>query len=149
MFFRLLPQWFPAHPSTLWCHCRQVYLPMSYCYATRLSAGEDDLIRSLRQVSRRPRMFIFVFTNKLFTNVVFLQELYVQDYNSINWPAQRNNVAPCDMYTPHSKLLNFAYGKMPNYKRCILWCQCMLQSVLPLVYLICYSAIQALSVFVV
>lgn len=48
---RLLPEWFPAHPSTLWCHCRQVYLPMSYCYATRLSAPEDPLVQSLRQVS--------------------------------------------------------------------------------------------------
>nr|DBA19921.1 TPA: hypothetical protein GDO54_015677 [Pyxicephalus adspersus] len=88
----LLPQWFPAHPSTLWCHCRQVYLPMSYCYATRLTACEDELIRSLRQ------------------------ELYVQDYNSINWPAQRNNVAPCDMYTPHSTLLNFAYVLLNIYE---------------------------------
>lgn len=49
--FRLFPDWMPAHPSTLWCHCRQVYLPMSYCYATRLSASEDPLIQSLRQVS--------------------------------------------------------------------------------------------------
>lgn len=48
---RLFPTWMPAHPSTLWCHCRQVYLPMSYCYATRLSASEDPLILSLRQVS--------------------------------------------------------------------------------------------------
>ena len=48
---RLFPEWVPAHPSTLWCHCRQVYLPMSYCYATRLSASEDPLVQSLRQVS--------------------------------------------------------------------------------------------------
>ncbi|XP_075685685.1 lanosterol synthase [Rhinoderma darwinii] len=89
----LLPQWFPAHPSTIWCHCRQVYLPMSYCYATRLSAREDDLIRSLRQ------------------------ELYVQEYSGINWPAQRNNVAACDMYTPHSTLLNFAYVLLNIYER--------------------------------
>ncbi|XP_075139940.1 lanosterol synthase isoform X2 [Leptodactylus fuscus] len=88
----LLPQWFPAHPSTLWCHCRQVYLPMSYCYATRLSAHEDDLIRSLRQ------------------------ELYVQEYSSINWPAQRNNVAACDLYTPHSTLLNVAYAVLNIYE---------------------------------
>ncbi|XP_056390516.1 lanosterol synthase [Hyla sarda] len=88
----LLPEWFPAHPSTIWCHCRQVYLPMSYCYATRLSAHEDDLIRSLRQ------------------------ELYVQEYSSINWPAQRNNVAACDMYTPHSMLLNFAYVLLNIYE---------------------------------
>uniref|UniRef100_A0A7N6F700 Terpene cyclase/mutase family member n=1 Tax=Anabas testudineus TaxID=64144 RepID=A0A7N6F700_ANATE len=81
----LFPAWMPAHPSTLWCHCRQVYLPMSYCYAVRLAAEEDSLILSLRQ------------------------ELYVQDYATINWPAQRNNVAACDMYTPHSTLLTVAY----------------------------------------
>uniref|UniRef100_A0A669B035 Terpene cyclase/mutase family member n=1 Tax=Oreochromis niloticus TaxID=8128 RepID=A0A669B035_ORENI len=82
----LFPTWMPAHPSTLWCHCRQVYLPMSYCYAVRLAADEDPLVLSLRQ------------------------ELYVQDYASINWPAQRNNVAACDMYTPHSSLLTVAYN---------------------------------------
>lgn len=47
---RLLPSWVPAHPSTIWCHCRMVYLPMSYCYATRLRAEEDPLVQSLRQV---------------------------------------------------------------------------------------------------
>uniref|UniRef100_A0A8C3Y6M4 Terpene cyclase/mutase family member n=1 Tax=Catharus ustulatus TaxID=91951 RepID=A0A8C3Y6M4_CATUS len=88
----LLPTWFPAHPSRLWCHCRQVYLPMSYCYAKRLSAEEDELIRSLRQ------------------------ELYVQDYASIDWPAQRNNVATCDVYTPHSWLLGAAYAIMNVYE---------------------------------
>uniref|UniRef100_A0A8C3NPE2 Terpene cyclase/mutase family member n=1 Tax=Cyanoderma ruficeps TaxID=181631 RepID=A0A8C3NPE2_9PASS len=88
----LLPTWFPAHPSRLWCHCRQVYLPMSYCYAKRLSAEEDELIRSLRQ------------------------ELYVQDYGSIDWPAQRNNVAACDVYTPHSWLLGAAYAIMNVYE---------------------------------
>uniref|UniRef100_A0A3P9IZH1 Terpene cyclase/mutase family member n=1 Tax=Oryzias latipes TaxID=8090 RepID=A0A3P9IZH1_ORYLA len=82
----LFPTWMPAHPSTLWCHCRQVYLPMSYCYAVRLKAQEDSLVLSLRQ------------------------ELYVQDYASVNWPAQRNNVAPCDLYTPHSTLLTVAYN---------------------------------------
>uniref|UniRef100_A0A8C9TXW1 Terpene cyclase/mutase family member n=1 Tax=Scleropages formosus TaxID=113540 RepID=A0A8C9TXW1_SCLFO len=88
----LFPTWMPAHPSTLWCHCRQVYLPMSYCYAVRLSAPEDELVLSLRQ------------------------ELYVQDYSTIDWPAQRNNVAPCDMYTPHSMLLTVAYMVMNVYE---------------------------------
>uniref|UniRef100_A0A673A787 Terpene cyclase/mutase family member n=1 Tax=Sphaeramia orbicularis TaxID=375764 RepID=A0A673A787_9TELE len=83
----LFPEWMPAHPSTLWCHCRQVYLPMSYCYAVRLTAEVDSLILSLRQ------------------------ELYIQDYTTINWPAQRNNVAAWDIYTPHSTLLSVAYCK--------------------------------------
>ncbi|XP_030641927.1 lanosterol synthase isoform X2 [Chanos chanos] len=88
----LFPAWVPAHPSTLWCHCRQVYLPMSYCYAVRLAAQEDPLVLSLRQ------------------------ELYVQDYSSINWPAQRNNVAACDLYTPHSTLLTVAYMVLNMYE---------------------------------
>ncbi|KAM4560616.1 lanosterol synthase-like [Fundulus diaphanus] len=88
----LLPTWMPAHPSTLWCHCRQVYLPMSYCYAVRLSAQEDPLILSLRQ------------------------ELYVQDYGSIKWSAQRNNVAACDLYSPHSALLSVAYTVLNVYE---------------------------------
>ncbi|XP_049585016.1 lanosterol synthase [Syngnathus scovelli] len=88
----LFPSWLPAHPSTLWCHCRQVYLPMSYCYAVRLVADEDALVLSLRQ------------------------ELYVQDYASIDWPAQRNNVAACDLYTPHSKLLSAAYTVLNVYE---------------------------------
>ena len=49
-YVRLFPTWMPAHPSTLWCHCRQVYLPMSYCYAVRLAAKVDPLVLSLRQV---------------------------------------------------------------------------------------------------
>ncbi|XP_055494164.1 lanosterol synthase [Leucoraja erinacea] len=88
----LFPRWVPAHPSALWCHCRQVYLPMSYCYAERLTAQEDDLILSLRQ------------------------ELYVKDYKSIDWPAQRNNVAACDLYTPQSKLLTVAYAILNVYE---------------------------------
>lgn len=24
-----------AHPGRFWCHCRMVYLPMSYCYGRR------------------------------------------------------------------------------------------------------------------
>ncbi|XP_041856900.1 lanosterol synthase-like [Melanotaenia boesemani] len=88
----LFPTWMPAHPSTLWCHCRQVLLPMSFCYAVRLTAEEDLLVFSLRQ------------------------ELYVQDYSTINWPAQRNNVASCDMYTPHSTLLTFTYMVLNVYE---------------------------------
>ncbi|XP_077584501.1 lanosterol synthase [Stigmatopora nigra] len=88
----LSPKWLPAHPSRLWCHCRQVYLPMSYCYAVRLVAEEDELVLSLRQ------------------------ELYIQDYATIDWPAQRNNVAESDIYTPHSTLLTVAYTFLNMYE---------------------------------
>ena len=26
----LLPTWSPFHPGKMWCHCRMVYLPMSF-----------------------------------------------------------------------------------------------------------------------
>lgn len=35
----------------------------------------------------------------------------MQDYSTIDWPAQRNNVAAEDIYTPHSWLLTVAYGE--------------------------------------
>lgn len=44
----LLPRWIPLHPGRLWCHCRMVYLPMSWLYATRFSGKETELIRNLR-----------------------------------------------------------------------------------------------------
>lgn len=80
----LLPNWIPFHPWRWWIHTRAVYLPMGYLYSLRYSHPENDLIRSLRQ------------------------ELYTQDYNTINWSQHRNTVAKPDIYHPHSKLLDVA-----------------------------------------
>ena len=41
----------------------------------------------------------------------FIQELYVQDYNSINWAAQRSNVAQGDIYHPHHWILDYLLGE--------------------------------------
>lgn len=121
---------------------------MSYCYAKRLSAEEDELIRSLRQVRKELDKDTWLHGHLLccepasglprgsshnlpglcqaaeaapssgcprcYPRLPFAlscQELYVQDYGSIDWPAQRNNVAACDVYTPHSWLLGAAYGE--------------------------------------
>ncbi|XP_076460564.1 lanosterol synthase-like isoform X2 [Babylonia areolata] len=89
----VFPQWLPFHPSKLWCHCRQVYLPMAFCYGRRITAPVDDLIRSLRQ------------------------ELYTEDYDSIRWSAMRSNVSTADLYTPHSTLLELAYYVLDTYER--------------------------------
>lgn len=45
----LLPEALPIHPSRLWCHCRMVYLPMSYLYGRRAKATLSPLLRSLRE----------------------------------------------------------------------------------------------------
>jgi len=80
----LLPNWVPFHPWRWWIHTRAVYLPMSYMYSLKHSHPENDLIRSLRE------------------------ELYTQDYSSINFSKHRNTVAPADIYHPHSPILDFA-----------------------------------------
>uniref|UniRef100_A0A0W0GBE7 Squalene cyclase N-terminal domain-containing protein n=1 Tax=Moniliophthora roreri TaxID=221103 RepID=A0A0W0GBE7_MONRR len=69
----LLPDWLPIHPYRWWIHTWNVYIPMSYLYGIRF---KDDLILALRE------------------------ELYSQDFYSIDWPAQRNNVAPEDLFAP-------------------------------------------------
>lgn len=42
------------------------------------------------------------------------QELYVEDYGRIDWPAHRDSVAPDELYTPHSWLLHVVYGGCPQ-----------------------------------
>lgn len=80
----LLPNWIPFHPWRWWIHTRAVYLPMSYMYSLKYSHPENDLTRSLRE------------------------ELYTQDFATINWSQHRNTVAPLDVYHPHSPILDFA-----------------------------------------
>ncbi|KAJ1535405.1 Lanosterol synthase (Oxidosqualene--lanosterol cyclase), partial [Cladochytrium tenue] len=73
-----------------------VYLAMGYLYGIRFQAKVDPLIEALRE------------------------ELYVQPYDTINWPAQRNNVASVDLYAPHTKIMDFInyvltwYEWLPN-----------------------------------
>ena len=50
----LLPTQAPMHPSKLWCHCRQVYLPMAWLYGTRATGTVDGFIRSLSERCTAP-----------------------------------------------------------------------------------------------
>ncbi|KZS94380.1 terpene synthase [Sistotremastrum niveocremeum HHB9708] len=90
----LLPEWLPIHPHRWWIHTRNVYIPMSYLYAHRFQAPENALILALRK------------------------ELYIDDYDQIDWPAQRNNVAAVDLYAPHTTLLNVLFGVLSTYEAC-------------------------------
>ncbi|KAJ6594110.1 terpenoid cyclases/protein prenyltransferase alpha-alpha toroid [Mycena capillaripes] len=75
--------WLPIHPGRWWIHTRVIFLPMSYLYRVRFQAQETPLTLALRK------------------------EMYTTPYNSINWPAQCNNVAEGDVYSPHSRFLDF------------------------------------------
>jgi squalene/oxidosqualene cyclase-like protein len=85
----LLPASMPFHPSRLWCHCRQVYLPMAHLYGMRARMPADELTHALRR------------------------ELYDRPYESIRFAEHRNTIAPGDVYTPTSSALgavNFFTG---------------------------------------
>ncbi|KIY52935.1 terpene synthase [Fistulina hepatica ATCC 64428] len=90
----VLPEFLPIHPHRWWIHTRAVYLPMSYLYGVRFKMPENDLIMSLRK------------------------ELYPQDYYSIHWPSQRNNVAAIDLYAPHSALFDTINVALSAYEGC-------------------------------
>lgn len=69
----------PLHPGRFWCHCRMVYLPMSYLYGKRATGVCTALVEELRE------------------------ELYLptQPYHTIDWDATRNACATEDLYYPH------------------------------------------------
>ncbi|KAN0113930.1 Terpenoid cyclases/protein prenyltransferase alpha-alpha toroid [Russula decolorans] len=92
----LLPQWLPFHPSRWWVHTRTIYVPMSYLYGVKFKAALDPLILALRE------------------------ELYTQPYDTIDWPAQRNNVSEADLRSPHSKLFDYISVILGAYEQCCL-----------------------------
>lgn len=87
----LLPRSAPFHPGKLWCHCRQVYLPMAWLYGSRASCAPDPLIEQLRS------------------------ELYPTAYDRIDWPAQRERIAEEDGYRRPSRLLTVANRTMARF----------------------------------
>lgn len=90
----LLPDWLPIHPWRWWIHTRMVYIPMGYLWGRKFKAEIDPLIESLRQ------------------------ELYVEPYESINWPAQRGNIASVDIFYPHTKTLKTLMALVGAYDNC-------------------------------
>ncbi|KAF8310084.1 terpene synthase [Clavulina sp. PMI_390] len=91
---RLLPDWLPIHPHRWWIHTRNVYIPMCFIYGMKYQHPENALIFSLRQ------------------------ELYVEDYDTIDWPLQCNNVAPGDIYHAHTMLLDVLNTVVRSYEMC-------------------------------
>ncbi|KAH6652541.1 squalene/oxidosqualene cyclase [Truncatella angustata] len=86
----LLPDWTPISPWKWWIHIRQVFLSMSYIYSKQWTCEETDVIRELRQ------------------------ELFVQEWDDIDWNAHRNTIAAKDNYHPKSWLLNTANWMLVN-----------------------------------
>jgi squalene/oxidosqualene cyclase-like protein len=90
----LLPEALPIHPSRLWCHCRQVYLPMAWLYGRRAHGPEDALVHELRADLYRPRR-----------------------YDAIRFRDERDTLCPGDRHLPRSAALDLAQRAMGLYER--------------------------------
>ncbi|KAJ3344457.1 Lanosterol synthase (Oxidosqualene--lanosterol cyclase) [Kappamyces sp. JEL0680] len=66
---------------------------MCYLYGIRYAAPLDDLTSALRE------------------------ELYPMSYDEIDWPSQRSNVAPVDLYSPTSSVMGFLNGVLSVYEK--------------------------------
>lgn len=89
----LLPEFLPIHPWRWWVHSRQIYIPLSYLNGKRFRAPLDPILESLRQ------------------------ELYVQPYESIDWPSCRNFVAKEDLYSPRTQLANGLFWVLGQWEK--------------------------------
>lgn len=89
----MLPYALPLHPGRWWVHTRAIYLPLGYLSANRVQMELTPLLRELRE------------------------ELYVQDYASIDFSKHRNTVCGVDLYYPHSKLLDVLNVGMVAYEK--------------------------------
>ena len=77
----LLPRALPLHPGRLWCHARQVYLPMAWLYGSRAKVPVTTTIAELRE------------------------ELYHQPFETIDFQRHRQQLAPSDARIGGSPLL--------------------------------------------
>ena len=92
----LLPEWTPFHPSTLWCHARMVYLPMSFLYGTKYTPKITPILKAIRC------------------------ELYMDvKYDNVNWnDARTTDVSEGDVYdkiTKSMRVLQFILALYEKY----------------------------------
>ncbi|KAF3776518.1 Cycloartenol synthase [Nymphaea thermarum] len=73
----LLPYFIPMHPGRMWCHCRLVYLPMSYLYGKRFVGHITTTVLELRM------------------------ELLPLPYEQVDWNGVRNFCAKEDLNHAH------------------------------------------------
>jgi cycloartenol synthase len=91
--FWLLPYALPVHPARFWCHCRVVYLPMSYLYGRRAVGPINDLVLELRE------------------------ELYGMPYKNVIWADQRGRCCPVDVYVARPKLQRVLWNALVLFEK--------------------------------
>ncbi|GMJ00915.1 cycloartenol synthase 1 [Hibiscus trionum] len=94
----LLPYILPFHPGRMWCHCRMVYLPMSYLYGKRFVGPITPTVLALRE------------------------EIFTIPYLEIDWNRARNACSKEDLYNPHPWLQDILWASLHKIVEPILMC---------------------------
>jgi lanosterol synthase len=89
----LLPKWIPAHPGNFYCHTRLIYMPMGFIYGRKFQVPLTPLIEKLRS------------------------ELYVDDYQQVNFSAARLMLRQEEVYNPPNAVLKLIYKLSHLYER--------------------------------
>jgi squalene/oxidosqualene cyclase-like protein len=89
----LLPERAPIHPSRLWCHCRMVYLPLSYLYGKRAAAPLEGVFAELRS------------------------ELYPEGYENVDWNRARTSLARTDRLSARAAVLDLGNELLLKFER--------------------------------
>lgn len=90
-----LPYFVPIHPMKWWVHTRAIYIPLGYLSTAKIQCELDDTLRTIRS------------------------EIFIQDFDKINWSAHRNKVCGVDLYYPHTKILDTLNSLMVAYEKWI------------------------------
>jgi len=93
----LLPDWVPIAPWRWWIHVRQIFLPMSLIASKRWQCKPTSLTLALRD------------------------ELFVEDWGTLNWGAHRNTIHERDNYHAKSILLIVIYWIVVHILPFIRW----------------------------
>ncbi|KAI0566831.1 cycloartenol synthase [Gracilaria domingensis] len=91
--FWLLPYAVPMHPARFWCHCRVVYLPMSYLYGRKAVGEATDLIKEIRE------------------------ELYGERYDEVKWGSFRGKCCKEDIYVKRPYLQRLLWGALVIFEK--------------------------------
>ncbi|ANZ74862.1 BA75_02790T0 [Komagataella pastoris] len=88
-----LPYSLKIHPCRWWVHTRAIALPLSYVSSYKSQMPLTPLLKELRN------------------------EIFVQDFDTIDFSKHRNNVCGIDLYYPHTSLLDFANNFLVGYDK--------------------------------
>jgi 2,3-oxidosqualene cyclase len=89
----LLPAWLPVHPRRYYCHTRYIYLAVAYLYGSRVRADLGPITAALRR------------------------ELFATAYETIDFAAYRDAIAPSDLSVRPGRLLRLGYLGLRAWER--------------------------------